>query len=155
MTKCLVRAWFMRFNPEDFDRTLSFVMTTRPSGGRADPDPHEVAMASTRLAPLPASCHATDGEVVEGRDGVGLRPQPHATGPEARVAVIQVQGAVEPGLDTIAHDHDAHHVPLTEGRCFHAGGGELAAAAVVVVKPEVALERVGPDHVVLAVDESE
>ena len=46
-------------------------------------------------------------------------------------------------------------MPLPERRGLHAGGRELTAAPVVVVEPEIVLERVRPHDVVLAVGEAQ
>src|SRR5216117_149625 len=102
-----------------------------------------------------ASAHTANGEVIEGRDGIGLRPQADAAGLEPWVTVIEVQRAVEPRLDMIANSHDSDHVPLTERRGLHAGSRELTTAPIVVVEPEIVLERVGPHDVVLAVGEAQ
>src|SRR5882724_9169204 len=53
----------------------------------------------------------------------------------------------------VADGHHPDHVPLTERRRLDAGARQFTAAAVVVVQPEVALERIGSDDVVLAVVE--
>src|SRR5713101_3156293 len=103
---------------------------------------------------LPASRHSTDAEVIERRDRVRLRPQSHTAGLEAGVTVVEIELAVEPRLHVIPHGHDTDGVPLPECWRLHACAGELAASAIVVVQPEIALERVGPDHVVLAVGEA-
>src|SRR5437867_12286602 len=113
-------------------------------------------MAYVMFSPLSTAARdAADGEVIEGRDGIGLRPQTDAAGLEPWVTVIEVERAVEPRLDVIANRHDPDHVPLTECRGLHAGRRELTAAPVVVVQPEIVLERVGPHDVVLAIGEAE
>src|SRR5437867_12784100 len=97
----------------------------------------------------------TNDEVVERRNGIRLRPQPHAPRLEPRVVVIEVEPAVEPRLHVIADRHDAQRVPLAERRRLDGGARELVAAAVVVVQAKVFLERVGAHDVVRAVPEAE
>src|SRR2546421_9263390 len=105
--------------------------------------------------PLSAACWLpADRHVVEGRDRIGLRPQPHAARGESRVVMVQMQRAVEPRLDVVAHGDEAHGVPLPDGRRLHARGGELPAAAIVRVEAKVVLEGVGPDDVVFSVVEA-
>ncbi len=94
-------------------------------------------------------------QVIERRDRIGLGPQPHATGLESRVAVVEIGLAVEPRLHAIAHSHDADSVPLPERRRLHARARQLPASSVVRVQSEIALERIGSDGVVLAVVEAE
>src|SRR2546428_2465564 len=106
--------------------------------------------------PLSAAARdAADGEVIKGSDGIGFRPQADAAGLEPWVTVIEVQRAVEQRLYVIVNSQDPDHVPLTERRGLHARGRELTAAPVVVVEPEIVLERVGPHDVVLAVGEAQ
>src|SRR5207249_3242798 len=77
------------------------------------------------------------------------------TGPDAGVTVIEIQLAIEPRLHVIAHGHDSDRVPLPELRCLDLCRGELSTSPVVIVEPEIILEGVGADDVVLAVGESE
>src|SRR2546422_3147416 len=63
-----------------------------------------------------APFRATNSETVERGHRVGFGPQPHATGLEPRVTMIQVQLAVEPRLHVVAHGHEANGVPLAERR---------------------------------------
>src|SRR5581483_8025631 len=98
---------------------------------------------------------AADDEVVEGRDRIGLRPQADAAGGQARVAVVQVERAVEPGLHVIADGDHTHGVPLSERRRLHGRRGELTTTAIVDVETEVVLQRVGAHHVVSALGEAE
>src|SRR2546427_9387457 len=107
------------------------------------------------MAWLPAPGHPANREVIERRDRVGLRPQSHPTGLEARVPMIEIELAVEPCLHVIAEGDEAHRMPLAERRWLDARGGDLPASAIVVVQPEVVLERVGADDIVLAVVEAE
>src|SRR5215510_12208964 len=107
------------------------------------------------MASLAASHYPANREVAECGDRIGLRPQSHPTRLEARVAVIEIQGAVEPGLDVVADRNHAKHVPLAERWCLHARARQLTAPAVVVVEPEIVLESVGANDVVLAVVEAE
>src|SRR5262245_22605249 len=107
------------------------------------------------MASLAASYYTANREVVERGDRIGLCPQPHPTGLEPRVAVIEIRGAVEPGLDVIAHGHHAHQVPLAKRGRLHARARQLPPPAVVVVKPEIVLESVGANDVVLPVVEAE
>src|SRR5438132_13557935 len=107
------------------------------------------------MASLAASHYAANREVVECGDRIGLRPQPHPTGLEPRVVVIEIRGAVEPGLDVIANGDHPHQMPLAKRGCLHARARQLTAPAVVVVKPEIVLESVGANDVVLAVVEAE
>src|SRR3989442_13216199 len=102
-----------------------------------------------------ATCAAPDGEVIEGSDGIGLRPESHTPGCEACVPVVEAELAVEPRLHVVTERDDALGVPLTERRGLHARGRELTASPVVVVQPEIVLERIGPHDVVLAVAEAE
>src|SRR2546425_3960142 len=108
-----------------------------------------------RTAWLPAPRHTANRQVIECRDRAGLRPQPHATGPDAGVTVIEIRLAIEPRLHVIAHGHDSDRVPLPELRCLDLCRGELSTSPVVIVEPEIILEGVGADDVVLAVGESE
>src|SRR5437867_3806151 len=112
-------------------------------------------MSCSALSLSTAARDAADGEVIEGRDGIGLRPQADAAGLEPGVTVVEVQRAVEPRLYVIANRHDPDRMPLPERRGLHAGGRELTAAPVVVVEPEIVLERVRPHEVVLAVGEAQ
>src|SRR5215475_8922385 len=98
--------------------------------------------------------HAANHEVIECRDRIGLRPEPHSTCREARVVVVQVELAVEPGLNVIADNHDANRMPLTKRWRLDARRRQLMPPTVVVVEPEVVLQRIGPDDVVLAVVET-
>src|SRR5262249_44216173 len=107
------------------------------------------------MALLAASRYTANREVIERSDRIGLRPQPHSTRLEPRVVMVEVQSAVEPGLDVVADRHDAHQVPLAERGGLHARARQLTAPAVVVVKPEIVLESVGANDVVLAVVEAE
>src|SRR5215467_3406427 len=50
---------------------------------------------------LSAPFHAANHEVIECRDRIGFRPEPHSACHQARVVVIQVSLAVEPSLDVI------------------------------------------------------
>src|SRR2546425_13344522 len=111
--------------------------------------------ALCRTACLRASRHTANRQVIECRDRIGLRPQPHATGLETRVTMVEMELAVEPRLHVIAQRDDPDGVPLPELRCLDSRGGELAASAVVVVEAEVVLEGVRADDVVLAVVEPE
>src|SRR2546425_1069745 len=77
-----------------------------------------------------ATCDATDGEVIEGSDGIGLRPESHTPGCEACVPVVEVELAVEPRLHVVTERDDALGVPLTERRGLHARGRELTASPV-------------------------
>src|SRR6266849_6833594 len=106
-----------------------------------------------RTACLPASRHTANRQVIECRDRIGLRPQPHATGPETRVTMVEIELAVEPCLHVIAQRDDPDGVPLPERRCLDPRRGDLTATTVVVVEREVVLERVGADDVVLVVVE--
>ncbi len=69
--------------------------------------------------------------------------------------MVQVQLAVEPRLHVVSYGHEANAVPLAERRSFHGGRRELPPASVVGVEPEVVLERIRADDVVLAVGEPE
>src|SRR5678815_3066001 len=75
--------------------------------------------------------YTANRQVIEGRDRIGLRPQPHPTGLEPRVAVVEIQLAVEPRLYMVTEGSHAHRVPLAERRGLHARTRELAAPAVV------------------------
>src|SRR5262245_28667840 len=55
----------------------------------------------------------------------------------------------------IAKRDDTDGVPLAKRRRLDAGARQLSPAAIVVVQPEIALEPVGTDDVVLAVREAE
>src|SRR5262245_44326674 len=101
-----------------------------------------------------ASCHATDRQVIECRDRIGFGPQSHSPQLEACISVLEVTRPIEPGLGMVADRKDSHRVPLTERGRLHAGARELTPAPVVVIEPEVVLERIGADDVVLAVAES-
>src|SRR5206468_3140432 len=61
---------------------------------------------------LRASRHATNRQVIECRDRIGLRPQPHATGLETRVTMVEIELAVEPRLHVIAQRDDPDGLPL-------------------------------------------
>src|SRR5262245_35787781 len=97
-----------------------------------------VAMA----ARLPTSRDAAYHEVVECRGRIGLRPQAYAARSKAPVAGIEEERAVEPALDVVAGDDRAHRVPLPERRRLDPGALEHGAAAIVVVEPEVVLQRI-------------
>src|SRR5262249_30860591 len=100
------------------------------------------------------SRNATDRQVIECGDRIGLGPQSHAPPLEACISVLEVTRTIEPGLDTVTDRNDAHRVPLTERRRLHAGARELPPASVVVVESKVVLERIGAHDVVLAVVEA-
>src|SRR5207244_13548866 len=102
-----------------------------------------------------APSNATDREVINSRDGIRLRPETHPSRAEPRVPVLKQELAVEPALDVVAEGDDAHRVPLTERRRLDAGARQLTPPAVVVVQPEVVLERVRANDVVLPVPEAE
>src|SRR3989454_2049158 len=104
---------------------------------------------------LSVSFLPADRQVIERRDRIRLRPQANATRREARVAMVEMQRAVEPRLDMVAQGDETHGVPAAEGGCFHARGRELSAPALVVVEAEVVVERIGPDDVVLPLVEAE
>src|SRR5205823_6395487 len=104
---------------------------------------------------LGASSYSANGEVVKGRDRICLGPKPDAARLEAGVAMVQIEFAVEPALEVVAERDDAHRVPLTERRRLDAGARQLTPPAVVVVQPEVVLERVRANDVVLPVCEAE
>src|SRR5438046_1138816 len=107
------------------------------------------------MAWLPASRHTANRQGIECRDRIGLRPQPHATCVEARVAVVEIELAMEPCPHAIAHGHGADAVPLPQRRCLDARARPLSTSSVVVVLPDIVLERVGADDVVLPVIETE
>src|SRR2546422_11746987 len=111
--------------------------------------------ALCRTACLRASRHTANRQVIECRDRIGLRPQPHATGLETRVTMIEMELAVEPRLHVIADRHEPHRVPLPECRGLDPRRGELAASAVEVVEAELVFEGVRAEDVVLAVGEPE
>src|SRR5262249_37718997 len=125
--------------------------TTMPEPARFTPN---LVMTTTSLACVLA-LHPADREVVEGRDGIRLRPEPDATRSESRISMVEEQRAVEPGLHPVADGHDPQEVPLRERRLLHGGRGDLSPAAIVGVQPEVVLQRVRPDDVVLAAVEAE
>src|SRR5437764_14240475 len=104
---------------------------------------------------LAAPGYSANGEVVEGCDRICLGPQPDAARLEAGVAMVQIEFAVEPALEVVAERDDAHGVPLTERRRLDAGARQLTPPAVVVVQPEVVLERVRANDVVFPVREAE
>src|SRR5205809_4039834 len=108
-----------------------------------------------RESALAASNNTTNGEVIKGRNRIGFRPQSDATGPEPRIAVVEVQLAVEPRLHMIAYGDDTDRVPLAQRRRFHPRAGELTSSPVVVVETEVVLEGVGTNDVVFAAAEAE
>src|SRR5437870_7908011 len=95
---------------------------------------------------LRASRHATNRQVIECRDRIGLRPQPHATGLETRVTMVEIELAVEPRLHVIAQRDDPDAVPLPELRCLDPRGGDLTATTVVGVEPEVVLAGRSEEH---------
>src|SRR5437867_4277802 len=97
-----------------------------------------------RGSALAASNNATNAEAIKGRNRIGFRPQSDATGPEPRIAVVEVQLAVEPRLHVIAYGDDTDRVPLAQRRGFHPRARELTSSPVVVVEPAGALARVGP-----------
>ena len=105
-----------------------------------------------RLGGCPHSDPADD-QVVEGRDRIRLRPQPDPTGLEARVAMVELERAVEPRLHVIARRHDPEAVPLAERRRLDAGAGELPPSPIIGVQAEVVLECIGADDVVAAIRE--
>src|SRR5207244_1539953 len=88
------------------------------------------------------------------RDRIGLCPEPHSTRLEARVSVVEQQGAVEPALDVVTDGNDPQQVPLSERRRLDTGARQLTAAPVVVVQPEIAFEGIGSDNVILAFGEA-
>lgn len=57
---------------------------------------------------------------------------------EPRVALVQVQRTVKPGLNAIAHGHHAHRVPLAKSRSLHSRRRDLAAPPIVVQKRKLA-----------------
>src|SRR5436309_14917227 len=93
-----------------------------------------------RTACLRASRHTANRQVIECRDRIGLRPQPHATGLETRVTLVEMELAVEPRLRVIAQRDGPDGVPLPEPRCLDPRGGDLKATTVVGVEPEVVPE---------------
>src|SRR5215475_12526595 len=105
-----------------------------------------------------ASCMvgtATNGQVIERDDRIGLRPQTYPTSFESCVAVIEEQGTIKPALDVIIDRDHAQQMPLAECGGFDAGARELLSPGVVGKEPEVVLERAGSDHVIGAVAEPE
>src|SRR5215813_8190775 len=102
-----------------------------------------------------ALADATNGQIIEGGNRVGLCPQTHSTGLESRVAVVEKQRTIEPTLDMVTDRDHPEQMPLTEGGRLDAGASELIAPAVVGVEPEVVLERVGSHHIVSMVAEAE
>src|SRR5215831_5037564 len=101
-----------------------------------------------------APFHTANHEGIECRDRIGFRPEPHSACGEARVVMVQVLLAIEPSLDVIADGHDANRMPLTKRWRLDARRRQLTPPTVVVVEPEVVLQRIGPDNVVLAVVET-
>src|SRR5882724_2326021 len=108
--------------------------------------------SSTSLA---AAFRATNGELVKRGHRIGLGPQPYVPGLEPRIAMVQVQLAVEPPLHVVAHGHEAHSVPLAERGSFHGRRRELPSASIVGIEAEVVLERVRAHDVVLPIGEPE
>src|SRR6185436_2668943 len=74
---------------------------------------------------------AADDEIVEGGDGIGLGPEADPPGCESRIPGIEMESAVVPRLDAVAHRDHPDGVPLAERRRPHAGRRELPAAALV------------------------
>src|SRR5438552_17070731 len=94
---------------------------TRPRRGRR---PASRARNRRRESALAASNNATNGEVIEGRNRIGFRPQSYATGPEPRIAVVEVQLAVEPCLPVIACGAYTYRVTLALRQGFHPRASE-------------------------------
>src|SRR5215813_15005326 len=88
-----------------------------------------------------APADATNGQIIEGGNRVGLCPQPHSTGLEPRVAVVEEQRTIEPTLDVVTDRDQPEQMPLTEGGPLDAGASKLMAPTVVEVEPEVVLQR--------------
>src|SRR5947209_2861913 len=97
----------------------------------------------------------SDRQFVEGGDRISLRPETDAARGKPAVASVDERLIVEPPPDVVADSRNAQLMPLAERRRLDACAGDLTAAAVVVVEIEVALERVGADHVVAAFSETE
>jgi hypothetical protein len=68
--------------------------------------------------------------------------------------MIEPALAVEISLQMIAHRDHPDCMPLAERRRLDGRRGELMAAAVVVVQPEVILQGIGPDHIVAPLGEA-
>ena len=68
--------------------------------------------------------------------------------------MVQIESAVEPGLQVVADGREPYGMPLAQRRGLHPGGRQLPAPTVVGVEAEVILERVGPHDVVPAVIEA-
>src|SRR5207249_9078472 len=100
-----------------------------------------------RTACLRASRHTANRQVIECRDRIGLRPQPHATGLETRVTMIEMELAVEPRLYMIAQRDDPDGVPLPELRCLDPRGSRRPTSFAPHgprVSHDVLLYLVGP-----------
>src|SRR5438445_13322843 len=84
-----------------------------------------------RGSALAASNNATKGEVIEGRNRIGFRLQSYATGPEPRIAELEVQLAVEPRLHLIAEGDQADRVPCAQCLGCRRSAGVLILYLVV------------------------
>src|SRR5262249_58978410 len=73
--------------------------------------------------------HTAYDQVIEGSDGVGLRPQADLARTIARVPVIQEERTIQIGLDVIPDRDDPYRMPLAKHWRPHAHGGKLAASA--------------------------
>src|SRR5215467_13002620 len=61
-----------------------------------------------------APANATNGQIIEGGNRVGLRPQAHSAGLEPRVAVVEKQRSVQLTLDVVTDRDHPEQMPLTE-----------------------------------------
>src|SRR2546425_1799970 len=93
--------------------------------------------ALCRTACLRASRHTANRQVIECRDRIGLRPQPHATGLETRVTMVEMELAVEPRLHVIAHPAAPAGGQRPEPRGLAPRGADLPPPPAVAEDPEV------------------
>src|SRR5262245_4757864 len=98
--------------------------------------------------------HPTYGEIINGRHGVGLRPQAKLTGAIARVPMSEEERAVERGLDVLPHRHYPDRLPLPERWRRHARCGQPVPPAVVVIQAKIVLQGVGLYHRVMPLGEA-
>src|SRR5215468_1979163 len=122
----------------------------RPLASRSS-QPRLGGKAANTVSCAPAD--ATNRQIIERGNRIGLRPQAHSTGLESRVAVVEKQRTIEPTLDVVTDRDHPEQMPLTESGRLDAGASELTAPVVIGIEPEVVLKRVGSHHIVCVVAE--
>jgi hypothetical protein len=111
--------------------------------------------AESCLFAYPPPENATDREVVERGDRIGLRPHADRPGSKPTIAMIQQERPVEIALYMITDRDDPESVPFAEGWGAHPSTGKLVAAVIVVVESEIAFEGVRSNEFIGTVGEPE